>query len=369
MAHSECLAKRLGATCLAAADERLERGQHGPGPAVSAGKQPWERVCVRCKDNGFAVDRSIVRRVPRDELLALRQKGGSNDGFRDAPACYAERFQYLLVNDSGDLSKAEGRTWKDGPKHKDVSQDGALVILVPGSPPFPSRWEIPTADDGKLRLAVKYKTFVPKGRSNQPTALQPNAATPTQHEGQGRNAPLTLDNGLTPDLLTDLDTTLAARPSFSSLASTSSETHTPPFERSVEVGGSHNGAHPARKRPAVAPVDDLAARAVTLQISGLGVDETAVRIRELRALADHLEKKGAPENPQAARELQSELSFKAKLRDLEARDFEPDGLQLRSAGASRRSERGEASPSAAKQEPSDESSDEEEAIVYRSTRR
>ena len=116
-------------------------------------------------------------------------------------------------------------------------------------------------------------------------------------------------------------------------------------------------------------MDDLAARAVTLQISGLGVDETAVRIRELRALADHLEKEGAPENTQAARELQSDLSFKAKLRDLEARDFQPDGLQLRSAGASRRSERGETSPSAAKQEPSDESSDEEEAIVYRSTRR
>ena len=115
-------------------------------------------------------------------------------------------------------------------------------------------------------------------------------------------------------------------------------------------------------------MDDLAARAVTLQISGLGVDETAVRIRELRALADHLEKEGAPENTQAARELQSDLSFKAKLRDLEARDFQPDGLQLRSAGASRRSERG-GSPSAAKQEPSDESSDEEEAIVYRSTRR
>ena len=333
---------------------------------------------MRCKDNGFAVDQSIVRCVPRDELLALRPKGGSADGFRDAPASYAERFKYCLINDSGDLSRAEGRTCKDGPKHKDVSQDGALVLLHPDSPLPPPHWVTPSAADygqpegGPLELSVMYKTFVPLGRGSRRPVFA------TQRLGQrneqlsfddGIPSSLTLDNGLPPDLLTDLDTTLAARPSFSSLASTSSETHTPPFERSVEVGGSHSGAHPARKRPAVAPVDDLAARAVTLQISGLGVDETAVRIRELRALADHLEKKGAPENPQAARELQSELSFKAKLRDPEARDFEPDGLQLRSAGASRRSERGEASPSAAKQEPSDESSDEEEAIVYRSTRR
>ena len=190
MAHSECLAKRLGATCFAAADERqsLERGQHGPGPNVSTGKQAWERVCVRCKDNGFAVDRSSVRRVPREELLALRHKGGSvgfrgappgSDGFRDAPASYAERFKYCLINDSGELSRAEKRT------HKGVSQDGALVLLHPDSPLPPPHWVTPSAADygqpegSPLKLSVKYKTFVPGSAKRGASAAFSGAAAST----------------------------------------------------------------------------------------------------------------------------------------------------------------------------------------------
>ena len=101
-----------------------------------------------------------VRRVPQDELLALRQKGGTNDGFRDAPtSVYPERFKYCLVNDSGDLSRAAKR------KH-DVSHNDALVLLHPDSlAAAPLRWVIPSAadfgqpHDGKLKLSVKYKTL------------------------------------------------------------------------------------------------------------------------------------------------------------------------------------------------------------------
>jgi hypothetical protein len=149
-AHTVCLAQRLGATCLS--------GGHGPGPTTSASKQPWERVCAQCKD-GFAVRLHSIRRVPSDELLKLRPKGGSAAGFRDAPASYEKRFQYCLINDSSDLSRAAKR------KHKDVSHGDALVLLLSGSPPL--SWEIPKAtdfgqpEDGTLKLSVKYKTFVP----------------------------------------------------------------------------------------------------------------------------------------------------------------------------------------------------------------
>ncbi|EOD14040.1 hypothetical protein EMIHUDRAFT_211973 [Emiliania huxleyi CCMP1516] len=369
MAHSECLAKRLGATCLAAADERLERGQHGPGPAVSAGKQPWERVCVRCKDNGFAVDQSIVRCVPRDELLALRPKGGSADGFRDAPASYAERFKYCLINDSGDLSRAEGRTCKDGPKHKDVSQDGALVLLHPDSPLPPPHWVTPSAADygqpegGPLELSVMYKTFVPLGRGSRRPVLA------TQRLGQ-RNEQLSFDDGIPRDILPALVEALptisaaaTAGPSTSrNVLSTSWSVNLQPVNGEGGDPSQGSGAQPARKRPAAAPVDDLVARASTLQISGLSEGERLALAAKLKAVVNVLEDPTVSlANEEEARNVESALKMNG--------EFEPDGgLQLRSAGASRRSERG-GSPSAAKQEPSDESSDEEEAIVYRSTRR
>ena len=56
---------------------------------------------MRCKNDGFAVDWSSVRRVPRDELLALRSKGGSADGFREAPV-----FTYTFAQDQALLSEA-----------------------------------------------------------------------------------------------------------------------------------------------------------------------------------------------------------------------------------------------------------------------
>ena len=105
------------------------------------------------------------------------------------------------------------------------------------------------------------------------------------------------------------------------------------------------------------------ARASTLQISGLSEGERLALAAKLKAVVNVLEDPTVSlANEVEARNVESALKMNG--------EFEPDGgLQLRSAGASRRSERGEASPSAAKQELSDESSDEEEAIVYRSTRR
>lgn len=76
----------------------------------------FQRVCSQCSlPEGFEVDRDNIRRVPKEDLLALQQWGPNAFGaFRDAPMQFGS-FKYCLINDSSDLSRARERPHKGHP--------------------------------------------------------------------------------------------------------------------------------------------------------------------------------------------------------------------------------------------------------------
>ena len=154
----------------------------------------FERVCSQCSQSeGFEVDRDNVRRVPKEDLLALRQWGPNAIGaFRDAPMQFGS-FKYCLINDSSDLSRARERP------HKGHPHDEALVLILPRSGSPPVGWSTPSpveygqqgVPEGKFRLYVRHKTIVadpPRGggarrRASRATSTATPQAPPMEGEG------------------------------------------------------------------------------------------------------------------------------------------------------------------------------------------
>ena len=175
----------------------------------------FERVCSKCSlPEGFEVDRDNVRRVPKEDLLALRQWGPNAIGaFRDAPMQFGS-FKYCLINDSSDLSRARKRL------HKGHPHDEALVLILPGSGSPPMGWSTPSpveygqqgVPEGKFRLYVRHKTIVampPRGgsarRASRATSTATLQAPPMEGEGLLLEALDDMEE-LSLDLLTDFDT-------------------------------------------------------------------------------------------------------------------------------------------------------------------
>ena len=153
----------------------------------------FQRVCSQCSlPEGFEVDRDNIRRVPKEDLLALRQWGPNAFGaFRDAPMQFGS-FKYCLINDSSDLSRARERP------HKGHPHDEALVLILPGSGSPSVGWSTPSpveygqqgVPEGKFRLYVRHKTIVadpPRGGGARRASIATSTATPQAPpmEGEG----------------------------------------------------------------------------------------------------------------------------------------------------------------------------------------